>query len=287
MTGFGKASQETASFRITVEIKSLNSKNLDLNIRPGGILGEREMGLRTQVAESLNRGKIDLSINLEKKAPTLAGKLNYELASAYLSGLRSFCEKENLRADGEILRLAFGLPGSVKPDADAFGEEDWEALNMALQAAISQLQAFRDQEGLHMKTEILARIARIREIASGVNSCLPERSLKIRQKINQALQENLSGNPLNENRLEQEMIFYMERLDVNEELVRLGNHLDYFDLVAGQPEHPGRKLAFVVQEIGREINTLGSKANHSGIQKMVVDMKDELEKIRELLLNVL
>jgi uncharacterized protein (TIGR00255 family) len=287
MTGFGKASCETTHSRYTFEIKSLNSKGLDLNFRPGNFFGEREMAIRNELAGKLIRGKVDINIVQERKAQAHSGKLNFEVVAAYLEQLRDFATRHQLHAEPELTRIAFSLPGALNSETETLSETDLEELSLALFSAVEQLLAFREQEGARLREDVEEKIRRIELLRIEIQPLLPERAARIRQRLQAGISEGLPDWAPDQNRLEQEMIFYLEKLDVNEEMVRLGNHLTYFSEACNQAEAPGRKLAFIVQEIGREINTLGSKANHAEIQKKVVEMKNEMEKVREQLLNIL
>lgn len=286
MTGFGRSVAETSTGSITIEIRSLNSKNLDVSFRPAHFLGEKEIMFRTEISNRLARGKIDVTIT-EKKAQTNSYHLNLEAAADYLKQIRDFCSSQGLPESADSLRLALTLPAPAQNEPEGMTEADWQSFATAFQASLQKVQEFRIQEGNELARDILEKIDQIGSLARQIADQAPSRLIKIRERITRNLDEFIRENRFDPNRLEQEMIFYLEKLDLNEELVRLSNHLSYFREVVEREDAQGRKLGFIVQEIGREINTLGSKANDSAIQQWVIQMKDELEKIREQILNAL
>ena len=282
MTGFGKASLQLETKKITVEIKSLNSKGLDLNTRLPSTYREMELGVRNEIALKLERGKIDFSVFLESTAEQTSSKVNVPIIKTYMSQLREV----NANADEtELMKMAIRMPDAMKVEREEIDENDWSLIQKTIREALNNIANFRQAEGLSLEKEFQLRLTNIRTYLAQAIELDPERIANIKNKLQTAITE-LKVN-VDENRFEQELIYYLEKLDVTEERVRLTNHLDYFLETINGSEANGRKLGFITQEIGREINTLGSKANHAGMQKLVVMMKDELEKIKEQVLNVL
>ena len=282
MTGFGKASLQLETKKITVEIKSLNSKGLDLNTRLPSTYREMELGVRNEIALKLERGKIDFSVFLESTAEQTSSKVNVPIIKTYMSQLREV----NANADEtELMKMAIRMPDAMKVEREEIDENDWSLIQKTIREALNNIANFRQAEGLSLEKEFQLRLTNIRTYLAQAIELDPERIANIKNKLQTAITE-LKVN-VDENRFEQELIYYLEKLDVTEERVRLTNHLDYFLETINGNEANGRKLGFITQEIGREINTLGSKANHAGMQKLVVMMKDELEKIKEQVLNVL
>ncbi|SFB13057.1 TIGR00255 family protein [Flavobacterium swingsii] len=282
MTGFGKASLQLPTKKITVEVKSLNSKGLDLNTRMPSVYREMELGLRNQIAQQLERGKIDFSLFIEVTGEETSTKVNAPIVKAYISQMRAILADAD---ETELMKMAVRMPDALKTERDEIDENEWKEIQKVIVEALNNILNFRQAEGLSLEKEFSLRIANIRQYLSDAIALDPERIQNIKDKLQTAITE-LKVN-VDENRFEQELIYYLEKLDVTEERVRLNNHLDYFlETIAGS-EANGRKLGFITQEMGREINTLGSKSNHAGMQKLVVMMKDELEKIKEQVLNVL
>ena len=282
MTGFGKASLQLPTKKITVEVKSLNSKGLDLNTRMPSVYREMELGLRNQIAQQLERGKIDFSLFIEVTGEETSTKVNAPIVKAYISQMRAILADAD---ETELMKMAVRMPDALKTERDEIDENEWAEIQKVIVEALNNIQNFRQAEGLSLEKEFSLRIANIRQYLSEAIALDPERIQNIKDKLQTAITE-LKVN-VDENRFEQELIYYLEKLDVTEERVRLNNHLDYFlETITGN-EANGRKLGFITQEMGREINTLGSKSNHAGMQKLVVMMKDELEKIKEQVLNVL
>lgn len=288
MTGYGRAERHTDQRKITVEIKSLNSKQLDLSARIPSIYREKEYEIRNTVGKALGRGKVDLFVSVENTGgtKTAGGSINKELFKAYylqLAGLQK--ELGDTNAAEPLITTVLRLPDVMQTESVTISDEEWTALSEAVDEAVDNINAFRLQEGAVLIKDLLARIDTIEELAAQIVPLEGERIETVRTR----LMDNLNALQVNvdSNRFEQEIIFYLEKYDITEEKVRLKQHCDYFRTVAGESEGVGRKLGFIAQEIGREINTTGSKANHAGIQKIVVRMKDELEKIKEQLLNLL
>ena len=286
MTGYGKAIAEIPYKKITVEIKSLNSKQFDLYTRIPSIYKEKEISLRNDLSKILERGKVDLYLNVEELAQDTAVKIdenrlkNYHNEIIKLSTLLDIDEPENW------FEILFKLPDIFKQEPEKLNEEEWKAVEQAIDSAVADLINFRFQEGEAIKTLLITKIHNIKKLTLELEKFETERIEKVKSRIQDAL-ESLENITYDSNRMEQELIYYIERLDVNEEKTRLINHLDYFLETIESDTSQGKKLGFIVQEIGREVNTLGSKSNHSDMQRLVVQMKDELEQIKEQILNVL
>ncbi|RKS99534.1 YicC/YloC family endoribonuclease [Flavobacterium sp. 123] len=282
MTGFGKATLQLPTKKITVEVKSLNSKGLDLNVRMPSLYREMELGLRNQIALKLERGKVDFSIFIESTAEQTSTKVNVPIVKGYMEQLR------NVYADAdetELMKMAIRMPDTMKIERDEIDENDWIQIQTVIEEAVQNILNFRKDEGESLEKEFQLRISNIRQYMTEALELDPERVQAIKDRLQTAIAE-LKVN-VDENRFEQELIYYLEKLDITEEKVRLTNHLDYFLETIKGNEANGRKLGFITQEMGREINTMGSKSNHAQMQKLVVQMKDELEKIKEQVLNVL
>ena len=285
MTGFGKASQELSDKTINIEIRSLNSKSADISLRLSSGLRNYELELRNEISKQLERGKIDLSIFIESKKAEMPVEINVELAKAYHKQLKNLALELNEPIDN-ALQQVLKFPDVLKNERKETDENEWKLIKHCLNSALDELNNFRDIEGLSLKKDFEIRISKI-------NTCLEEiktldliRINTIKNRIKNNIEEVIGKSNLDENRFEQELIYYIEKLDINEEKVRLKTHLDYFIDTCNE-KSAGRKLNFISQEIGREINTIGSKANDAQIQKLVVLMKDELEKIKEQANNVL
>ncbi|MDR6968994.1 uncharacterized protein (TIGR00255 family) [Flavobacterium arsenatis] len=282
MTGFGKATLQLPTKKITVEIKSLNSKGLDLNVRMPSVYREMELGLRNQLSTVLERGKIDFSIFMENTAEQTSTKVNVPIVKAYISQLREVYAEAD---ETELMKMAVRMPDALKTERDEIDENDWAQIQVVIEEGIKNIQAFRISEGVALEKEFLHRIANIMTMMNETVALDGERIQTVKTRLRTAIDE-LKVN-LDDNRFEQELIFYLEKYDITEEKVRLENHLNYFIETLAGNEANGRKLGFITQEMGREINTMGSKSNHAQMQKLVVQMKDELEKIKEQVLNVL
>ncbi|NGY36531.1 YicC family protein [Flavobacterium sp. XN-5] len=282
MTGFGKATIQLPTKKITVEVKSLNSKGLDLNVRMPSLYREMELGLRTQIASTLERGKVDFSIFIESTAEQTTTKVNVPIVKAYINQLKAvYADAE----ETELMKMAVRMPDALKIERDEIDENDWGQIKVVIEESLNNIKTFRRDEGMSLEKEFQLRIANIRQYMTEALALDPERVQAIKDRLQTAIDE-LKVN-VDENRFEQELIYYLEKLDITEEKVRLTNHLDYFLETINGTEANGRKLGFITQEMGREINTMGSKSNHAQMQKLVVQMKDELEKIKEQVLNVL
>ena len=282
MTGFGKASLQLPTKKITVEVKSLNSKGLDLNVRIPSLYRAMELRLRTQIASKLERGKVDFSIYLESTAEQTSTKVNVPIVKAYINQLREVYPEAD---ETELMKMAIRMPDTMKVEREEINPNEWTEIQPVIEEALQNILTFRRDEGQSLEKEFQLRIANIRQYMTEALALDPERVQAIKDRLQTAIAE-LQVN-VDENRFEQELIYYLEKLDITEEKVRLTNHLDYFIETIAGTEANGRKLGFITQEMGREINTMGSKSNHAQMQKLVVQMKDELEKIKEQVLNVL
>jgi uncharacterized protein (TIGR00255 family) len=283
MTGFGKTTGTFQGKKVSVELRSLNSKSLDLNVRITSHYRELETEVRRVIQELLDRGKIDLNINLESTGDSRNYTINKDLAKAYFKDLEDVNRMIG-KESADYLSLILRMPDIYNNEKEELSKEEREWLVGLVQDACEQLNLFRRREGEQLEKEFFDRISEIRRLLLEVPKYESERSETIRERIRRGLEEIAAK--YDENRLEQEMIFYIEKLDISEEKMRLANHLDYFLHTMVLP-HSGKKLGFIAQEIGREINTLGSKSNHAEMQKLVVEMKDALEKIKEQVLNTL
>ncbi|MBR2628328.1 MAG: YicC family protein [Alistipes sp.] len=286
MTGFGKGEASLSNKKITVEIRSLNSKQLDMNVKLPTLYRTFEFDIRSRVAAAVVRGKADISVTVENTAVNTSATINKELFREYLRQMNDTLAFSGVDAAYDaIVPVIMRMPEVVSTQAEEVSAEEQAALMQALDSALEQFNAFREQEGATLIADLLRRVDKIEELKAEVVPYEQSRCETIKNRI----RENLSQLKVDvdSNRLEQEMIFYIEKLDITEEKVRLSNHCRYFREVAANEEAAGRKLGFIAQEMGREINTLGSKANESNIQILVVKMKDELEKIKEQVLNIL
>jgi len=279
MTGYGKAIIQLPSKKITIEIKSLNSKNIDLNTRIPGVYREKEISIRRKLAKELTRGKIDLSFFIEDTAEETTTKINTKVVANYITQLNE------LNTNSDVLSVAMRLPDVLKTEREELDENEWFEIEKNIDFAIGHLQNFRSDEGKVLKDDFVLRINTIKHNLEEVINFDSDRLQAVRERLQKAIEELKIT--VDENRFEQEMIYYLEKLDITEEKVRLSNHLNYFLSELDSEISNGKKLGFISQEIGREVNTIGSKANFAPMQKMVVQMKDELEKIKEQLLNVL
>ncbi|WP_396166658.1 YicC/YloC family endoribonuclease [Flavobacterium sp.] len=282
MTGFGKASLKLSTKKITVEVKSLNSKGLDLNTRMPSVYRENELALRNLLALKLERGKVDFSLYVEVTGEDTSSKINAPIVKAYMAQLKTILPNAD---DTELMKMAIRMPDTMKTEREEIDENEWKQIQIVIDEAIENMLSFRKSEGASLEKEFTLRIENIRNYMNQALVLDPERVNNIKERLQTAIDE-LKVN-VDTNRFEQELIYYLEKLDITEEKVRLTNHLDYFLQTLNGSEANGRKLGFITQEMGREINTMGSKSNHAEMQKLVVMMKDELEKIKEQVLNVL
>ncbi len=282
MTGFGKATLQLPTKKITVEIKSLNSKGLDLNTRMPSVFREMELGIRNQLSTRLERGKIDFSLYVEVTGEETSSKINVPIVKGYINQMKAVIPNAD---ETELMKMAVRMPDALKIERDEIDENEWKKIQAVIDEALENMMQFRKDEGISLEKEFLHRIANIMTLMNKAVSYDAERVETVKTRLRSALDE-LKEN-VDENRFEQELIFYLEKYDITEEKVRLENHLNYFIETIAGTEANGRKLGFITQEMGREINTMGSKSNHTEMQKLVVMMKDELEKIKEQVLNVL
>lgn len=285
MTGFGKATLELEDKTINVEIRSLNSKGADISLRLSSGLRNYELELRNDISKQLERGKIDLSIYIESKKAETPVEINIDLAKAYHDQLRNLALELN-EPIGDALAQVLKFPDVLKSERKETDENEWKQIRQCVNEAIVQLNKFRDMEGLSLQKDFEERLNKIGTCLEEIKKLDLIRINAIKDRIRGNIEDVLGKGKIDENRFEQELIYYVEKLDINEEKVRLKTHLDYF-IETCKETAPGRKLNFISQEIGREINTIGSKANDAQMQKLVVIMKDELEKIKEQANNVL
>lgn len=286
MTGFGKGEATLQNKKITVEIRSLNSKQLDLGLRLPAVYRQSEYEVRNIIARTVQRGKVDVFVTVESQAVETPARINKEVFREYLRQMTDTLAYAGIDADYDaIMPVVMRMPEVVSTETESISDEEHAALIAATEAAVAQLDAFRLQEGAILIADLLGRVDKIEGYKAEVVPFEKARTETVRTRLLENL-EKLQID-VDRNRLEQEMIFYLEKLDITEEKVRLANHCKYFREVAAEEEGVGRKLGFIAQEMGREINTMGSKANESNIQILVVKMKDELEKIKEQVLNIL
>ena len=280
MTGFGKSVLSLADKHISIEIKSLNSKSIDINTRIPQVYREKELDFRKLIAEQLVRGKVDFSIFVENTGTQTPSKINPNIVKSYIKQMRAIVDGDLT----ELLKMAVRMPDALQTTSESISEEELANIFQHINLAIADLQNFRSQEGKVLEKDFILRINNINRLLQEVQGLDEERLALIRERLEKAVADIQN---VDANRFEQELIFYLEKLDITEEKIRLKKHLDYFLETLQSEESNGRKLNFIAQEIGREVNTLGSKANFAPMQQLVVQMKDELEKIKEQVLNVL
>lgn len=281
MTGFGKHVKQLPTKKITVELKSLNSKSLDLNARMPTIYREKELELRKLIASSLVRGKIDFGLYVENTGDETSAQVNEVVVRQYMKQLKSIANGDELR----LLEMALRLPDAMKTEKEDIDEKEYKIIQEVLKQALSEINEFRSEEGEVLENDFRERIKALEALLEQVVQMDPDRQGSIRERLEKAVADLKAD--IDANRFEQELIYYLEKYDITEEKVRLANHLDYFSKTLESSDSNGKKLGFISQEIGREINTIGSKANYAPMQQLVVQMKDELEKIKEQMLNVL
>ena len=282
MTGFGKSLLQLTHKKVIIEIKSLNSKAIDLNTRIAQAYKEKELVLRKLISDTLERGKIDFTLTIENTSETSSSTLNAPIVRGYIQQMQAITPNA---PEVELLKMAVRMPDALTTPVEEVDESEFAQIEEQLVLALKQLQDFRRSEGAILEKDFVLRIKNIQALLSQVETLDIERLASIRNRMEKAIEE--IKDRVDENRFEQELIFYLEKLDITEEKVRLANHLNYFLTTLEEPQSNGRKLGFIAQEIGREINTLGSKANHAQMQQIVVLMKNELEKIKEQVLNIL
>lgn len=287
MTGYGKAIAETVQKKITIEIKSLNSKQLDLNTRLPWLYKEKELEIRNLLSQKLDRGKIDLSINFDNLDEEFIPVINKTTFKNYYNQLSEIAGEMGINFDDHVISTIMRLPETLKSDKPELSEEEWKITKGYILEAISMVDLYRAEEGNALERDLKNSMSRILKSLENIESFEEDRISRVREKLSTILEENVKSENIDKNRFEQELIFYLEKFDINEEKVRLMKHCEYFLETLASPAPNGKVLGFITQEIGREINTIGSKANDASIQKLVVMMKDDLEKIKEQTLNVL
>jgi uncharacterized protein (TIGR00255 family) len=281
MTGYGKSVLQLPTKKITIELKSLNSKNLDLNARMPSIYREKELAIRKILADKLVRGKIDFSVYVEATAEDTSTQINTPVVKQYMKQLREVANSDDL----ELLKMAVRFPDALNTVREEIDENEWHAIEKEINTAITDLNNYRLNEGKVLEQDFNNRVIEISNILDQIIAMDPERVEGVRERLLKGVEE--LKEKYDENRFEQELVYYIEKFDITEEKVRLKNHLNYFTESINSDDSNGKKLGFISQEMGREINTIGSKSNYAPMQQLVVQMKDELEKIKEQLLNVL
>ncbi|MBA6152103.1 YicC/YloC family endoribonuclease [Gelidibacter maritimus] len=281
MTGYGKSVIQLPTKKISIEIKSLNSKNLDLNTRMPSLYREKELAIRKLIASKLERGKVDFTLYMEITGEETSTQINKTVVKQYIKQLKEVVDGD----ETELLKMAIRLPDAVTTERDEMDEDEWEEIAREINSALEKIQQYRVDEGKSLESEFFDRVQNISDLLDEVIAMDPDRIEAVRERLHKGVAE--LKEKVDESRFEQELVYYIEKFDITEEKVRLKNHLDYFIKALNSDDSNGKKLGFISQEMGREINTIGSKSNHAPMQKLVVQMKDELEKIKEQLLNVL
>ncbi len=281
MTGYGKSVLQLPTKKISIELKSLNSKSLDLNARMPSMYRAKELAIRKLIAKNLVRGKVDFSLYVEITGEDTSSKINKTVVNEYMKQLKGVVDGDAT----ELLKMAIRLPDAITTERDEIDEEEWSTISAEIDEAISNIVIYRKDEGAILKQDFTNRITTLRRLLEEVITMDPDRIDGVRARLEKGVSD--IKEKVDENRFEQELVYYIEKFDITEEKVRLDNHLDYFTQALNSDDSNGKKLGFISQEIGREINTIGSKSNYAPMQKLVVQMKDELEKIKEQLLNVL
>ena len=287
MTGFGKAESVTDKRKIIIEIKTLNSKQADLIVKIPNTYKDRELEIRPELTNQLQRGKIELYITMEDVSEDLVTQFNETIINSYYQQLVLISSQNNIPLPPDILNCIVRMPDVLKLERQVPNEHEWQILLEGIRQALNRVNDFREQEGLALIEDISTRIKLIESYIAEVEKFEPQRMEIIKNRLRQNLIEYVGENTIDQNRFEQELIYYLEKMDINEEKVRLRNHCSYFVSTMNEGDGVGKKLGFIAQEMGREINTIGSKANNADMQQIVIRMKDELEKIKEQLLNVL
>lgn len=283
MTGYGKHVIQLPTKKITIELKSLNSKSLDLNARMPSTYRAKELELRKIIASSLVRGKVDFGLYLETTGGEITAQINEDVVKGYMKQLDNIAGNQGDYT--RLLEIAMRMPDTMKTEREDLDEEEYQSIQLALKEALKEINKFRSEEGSVLEKDFIERITTLERLLEEVLAMDPDRQSDVRERLEKALADITAD--VDANRFEQELIYYLEKYDITEEKVRLANHLDYFSKTLQSDDSNGKKLAFISQEIGREINTIGSKANYAPMQQLVVQMKDELEKIKEQMLNVL
>jgi uncharacterized protein (TIGR00255 family) len=286
MTGFGSANSEGDNKIIMAEIRSVNSKFLDLTLRLPSNYKEKELELRHELSKELERGKIDISVTIEQSSETVKVNINKSLIKAYFDELKTL-DKDYKISSTDYLNIIMRFPEVFKVEEKMVDEKEWEEILQVVKKAKDNYNSFRDAEGKALEKDLKERIRIISSLLAGIEKLEGPRTEAVRKRLSSSLEEFVNANNIDRNRLEQEMIYYIEKTDISEEKTRLKTHCDYFLKTMHEDASSGKKLSFISQEIGREINTIGSKANDAEMQKLVVGMKDELEKVKEQLMNVI
>ncbi len=286
MTGFGKSEFEVNNKKVTIEIKSLNSKQIDINTRTPALYREKDIIIRKALSDKLIRGKVELNIYVENLGGESNSKINEPILKSYFTHLSKISKDLDLPVDHSTLQASMRLPDVVKTEYETLDKSEWDTIYSNILKALADIDTFRVQEGQALEIDILENISNIQQLLSEIEPFEKIRIENVKTKLTDNLETLKLNGSVDENRFEQELIFYLEKLDINEEKVRLANHCEFFKETATQAS-AGKKLGFISQEIGREINTIGSKANETNIQRIVVQMKDHLERVKEQLLNVL
>ncbi|HAT70479.1 YicC/YloC family endoribonuclease [Croceibacter atlanticus] len=281
MTGFGKSTLQLPTKKISIEIKSLNSKSLDLNARMPNQYREKELDMRKLIASSLMRGKVDFSLYIETTSDDTTSAINSEVVKSYMQQLKQVVASD----DTELLKMAIKMPDALKTVREEIDETEYDSILNTLKEALVEINRFRTDEGKALEDDFNLRISNIKNLLEEVIKVDPDRINQVKERLRKGIEELKES--VDENRFEQELVYYIEKYDITEEKTRLDNHLSYFTETINSADSNGKKLGFISQEIGREINTIGSKSNYAPMQQLVVQMKDELEKIKEQLLNVL
>jgi uncharacterized protein (TIGR00255 family) len=281
MTGYGKSVIQLSTKKISIEMKSLNSKNLDLNVRTPSLYREKELSIRKLIASNLVRGKIDFSLYIEITGEETSTIINKTVVKQYMKQLKNVADGDDI----ELLQMAVRLPDALTTERDEIDEDEWSEIASGIDDTLKKILSYRIDEGKSLESEFLDRVENISNLLDQVIEIDPERIDGVRARLEKGIAD--IKEKVDENRFEQELVYYIEKFDITEEKVRLKNHLEYFMKTLNSKESNGKKLGFIGQEMGREINTIGSKSNYAPMQKLVVQMKDELEKIKEQLLNVL
>ncbi len=287
MTGYGKAMLETAHRKITVEVKTLNSKQADINTKLPWIYKEKELEVRNMILRKLERGKIDLYVSFDAMDEEPALVINKNIVKNYYGQMKEISEELGLKSENDLLSIVMRLPETLKTERPELTEEEWNQVSGLINDALTMTDLYRLEEGKALEADLLKSVNRIRQYLENLGSVEGERITRMHDKLTASLQEAVGAENVDQNRFEQELIYYLEKLDINEEKVRLKKHCDYFMETIDGAGLNGKMLNFISQEMGREINTIGSKANDAAMQKLVVMMKDELERIKEQSLNVL
>ncbi len=282
MTGYGKSVIQLPTKKISIEIKSLNSKNLDVNVRIPSMYREKELGIRKRIASKLIRGKVDFSLYMESTGEETSTKINTTLVRQYIEQLKAVVHNAD---ETEYLKMAVRMPDALSTEREEIDDQEWHEISKTIDLSLEKIVKYRFDEGITLETDFIGRIESISNLLNKVIAIDPDRITGVRERLTKGISD--IKEKVDDNRFEQELVYYIEKFDITEEKVRLQNHLEYFQKALKSEDSNGKKLGFISQEMGREINTIGSKSNYAPMQKLVVQMKDELEKIKEQLLNVL